>query len=124
MLYKDSIVIRSADKGSGIVVIYKDIYTQSLQQEIEQSNSYAETEMYLTKESHKKVQKVVNKKVRNGTATKEMQQYLVPKYVQTGTLKGNPKIHKANVPFRTIVSGIYTHTEKIADLAMHELRTL
>ena len=38
------------------------------------------------------MKKVVDKMVRDGTATKEMQQYLVPKYAQV--LKVNPKIHK------------------------------
>ena len=31
--------------------------------------------------------------VRDGTATKEMQQYFMPKYVQAGKLKGNLKMH-------------------------------
>ena len=80
MLYSDSIVIHPADEGFGIVAIDKDNYIQLLQQEIEQSNSYAETELDLTKESHKKVKKEVNKMVCDATAMKEMQQYLVQKY--------------------------------------------
>ena len=65
-------VVRPADEGLGIVVIEKENFIQSLQQEIEQCNSYAETEFDLTKEGHKKVKKIVNKMVRDGTATKEM----------------------------------------------------
>ena len=60
--------------------------------------------------------------VRDGTATKEMQQYLMPKYVQAGKLKGNPKIRMANVPLRTIGEGMDTPTERIAELAEYELR--
>ena len=37
-------------------------------------------------------------------------------------MTGNPKIHKANVQLRTIVSGMDTPTEKIAELTQHELR--
>ena len=110
MLYNDCIVIRPANKGSGIVVMNQDNYMQSLQQEMEQSNSYAETKLDLTKESHKRVKEVENKMVCDGTATKEMEQYLVPKYLQAGKLKGNPKIRKMNVPLRTIVSGMDTPT--------------
>ena len=40
LLYSDSIFIRPADKGSGIVVMGKDNYMQSLQQEMEKNNSY------------------------------------------------------------------------------------
>ena len=51
-----------------------------------------------------------------------MQQYLVPKYVQAGKLKGNPKFHKTDAPLRTIVSGIDTPTERITELEEHELK--
>ena len=45
-----------------------------------------------------------------------MYQYLIPKRSSTGKLKGNPKIHKDNDPLRTIVSGIKTPTERLAEL--------
>ena len=35
-------------------------------------------------------------------------------------MKGNPKLYKANVPYRVIVSGIGTPTERLAELAEHE----
>ena len=60
--------------------------------------------------------------VKDGAASKEMQHYLVPKYVQAGKLRGKPKIHKANAPLRTVVSGIDTPTERIAELAEHVLK--
>ena len=72
LLYNDGIAFRPADKGLSIVVIEKENFIQSLQQEIEQCNLYAEIEFDLTKDGHKKVKKVVNKMVRDGTATKEM----------------------------------------------------
>ena len=38
-----------------------------------------------------------------------------------GRLKGNPKIHKAGNPMRTIISGIGTATEKLAEVAEGKL---
>ncbi len=58
---------------------------------------------------------------RDGTIPKDMQQYLIPRYVQSGKLKGNPKIHKKGAPLRTIVSGMGTPTEHIAELTEREL---
>ena len=126
LLNNDNIVIRPTDKGSGIVIMDKDAYIQSLQQEMEQSSSYEATEVGVTNESQKKkkkkVKKLVNRMVKDGAASKEMQHYLVPKYVQAGKLRGKPKIHKAIAPLRTVVSGIDTPTDKIAELAEHVLK--
>ena len=42
--------------------------------------------------------------------------------MQKGKQKGNPKLHKTNAPYRTIISGIGTPTEMLAELAEHELK--
>ena len=44
-----------------------------------------------------------------------------PRYPKAGSLKGNPKLHKNNAPMRTIVNGMNTATEKLAELAEYEL---
>ena len=58
---------------------------------------------------------------REGAISDDLKQYLMPRYAQKGKLKGNPKLHKPNAPYRTIVSGIGTPTEKLAEVAEHEL---
>ena len=67
------------------------------------------------------MKKVVNRIYRRGYIPKEMQQYLLPRYSGPGKLKGNPKLHKEKAPLRTIVSGLNIATERIAELAEHEL---
>ena len=47
---------------------------------------------------------------KEGVISKDLQQYLIPKYPKNGKLKGNPKLHKDGAPFRTIVSGVNTPT--------------
>ena len=58
---------------------------------------------------------------KDGIINKDLQQYLIPKYRKNGKLKGNPKLHKEDAPFRTIVSGVNTPTERIAEVAEYEL---
>ena len=57
LLNNNSIVIRPADKESGIIIMDKDAFIQSLQQEMEQSSSYEATEVGVTNESKKKKKK-------------------------------------------------------------------
>ena len=86
-----------------------------------ESAAYVETAKDLTDETMKKIKKLVNKMHKEGAIRKEMHQYLIPKRPSTGKLKGNPKLHKDNAPLRTIVSGINTPTERLAELTEHEL---
>ena len=121
LLHNDDIVIRPADKGSGIVVLDKVKYIQSLQKEMEESDSYDVTDEDQTKKSLREVKKLVNKMYRDGAISKDIKQFLIPRYPKAGSLKGNPKLHKNNAPMRTIVNGMNTATEKLAELAEYEL---
>ena len=121
-MHNNEIVIRPADKGSGIVVLDREEYIESLEKEMEQSSAYEMANNNRTEEAHKKMKKLVNKVNRDGLASDGLKQYLKLRYVQKGILKGKPKLHKTNVPYRTIVSGIDTPTEKLAELTEHELK--
>ena len=45
----------------------------------------------------------------------------MPKLPKPGRLKGNPNLHKERKPLRTIVNGIGTPTEKMAEIAEFQL---
>ena len=122
LLHNEGIIIRPTDKGSGTVELDKSEYMEKLKQEMDGSESNMETEEDLTEVAWKKVKKLVNRMYREKTITKEMKQYLTFVHPKAGTLKGNPKLHKAGAPFRTIVNGINTPTEKLADAAEYELQ--
>lgn len=94
LLFNDQIVIRLADKGSGIVILDKQAYIDSLEIEMQESSSYTETKDDITTASLKKVKILVNQMYKNDTISKDMKQYLIPRYPKAGTLKGNPKIYK------------------------------
>ena len=49
-----------------------------------------------------------------------MKQYLTFVNSKAGPLIGNPKLHKSCAPFSTIVSGINTQTEKLAEVAEYK----
>ena len=113
LLHNENIVIRPADKGSGIVVVDKTEYIHRLHNEMTDNESYKEIPEDLTETATKTVKKLVNKMYKDGVINKDLQQYLIPKYPKNGKLKGNPKLHKDGAPFRTIVSGVNTPTERI-----------
>ena len=58
---------------------------------------------------------------KEGIISSELKQYLIPRYVQAGKLKGNPKLHKPNATFRTIVDSKGTPTGKLVEVAENDL---
>ena len=92
--HNKDIIISSADKGSGIVIVNRDDNIESLQKETIFNNSYQETVSYLTEGIQKRVKRVINHMNKDGIISSEFKQNLVPKSVQAGKLKRNPKLHK------------------------------
>ncbi|CAG2190284.1 CFT1 [Mytilus edulis] len=66
ILQDDDIVIRPADKGSGIVVINKEEYFKKLEEEITNNDTYSETEQNTTHQITKKVKSLVNRMKKRG----------------------------------------------------------
>ena len=92
LLHNENIVIRPADKGSGIVVVEKTEYIHRLHKEMTDSESYKEIPQDLTETATKTVKKLVNKMFKEGVINKDLQQYLIPKYPKNGKTKRKPKI--------------------------------
>ena len=77
LLHNDKIVIRPADKGSGIVIVNRSDYISKLREEMKNSDSYQETEGNRADKAVKDVKKLVNRMYREGAISKDMQQYLI-----------------------------------------------
>ena len=75
-----------------------------------------------TKQIENRVHKLVQTMHKNGTITDDLKSYLMPSGGTSGRLQGNPKIHKTNIPLRTIVNGRHHPTEKMAEVVEQELR--
>jgi len=108
LLDDNNIVIRPADKGSGIVVVDTADYVMNMEKEMNDKESYQISNGNGKEESIKIVKKVANKLYREGLICKELKDYLIPKNPQEARVKGNPKIHKKDNPYRSIVNGIGT----------------
>ena len=114
LVMDNSIIIRPADKGSGIAIIDTDEYINKIEKELQDTTTYKQTDRDITKDVAKKAEKIVNRLHRNGYITKDMKNML-PKNARLGKVKGNPKIHKPDIPYRIIISGIGHATEEIAE---------
>ena len=63
----------------------------------------------------------VNKMFKNAHINNDMKKHLTQKLIKPGQLNGNPKLHKKGRPLRTIVNGIGTPTERMAEVAEKQL---
>ncbi|XP_052212044.1 uncharacterized protein LOC127831095 [Dreissena polymorpha] len=123
LLNDDEIVIRPADKGSGIVVMDSTDYIQKLKGEISDSDTYAEVTDDKTKSVQNKVKKVVDNLYKKGSIDSDLRQYMTGNDGTSGKLQGNPKLHKPGMPLRTIVNGRSHPTEKMAEIVEDQLRS-
>ncbi|KAL5012680.1 hypothetical protein ScPMuIL_011231 [Solemya velum] len=122
LLDDQDIVIRPADKGSGVVVLDTKVYVNKIEEDMNQNDTYVELGADKTSQIERKMKKLVNNMYKNGSITKDMKSYLIPSGGLSGKLQGNPKLHKMGVPLRTIVNGRGHPTEKLAELVEEQLR--
>jgi tRNA A-37 threonylcarbamoyl transferase component Bud32 len=73
-----------------LLYIDKDDYIKKLHSEMEQSQSYEETDADIINETMKRIRKLVNKMHREGVIHNELKQYLIPRYPTPGKLKVTP----------------------------------
>lgn len=105
LLHDQSIIIRPADKGSGIVVMDTNQYVDQLENEMINSASYDQVKVDKSKQITNKIKKLINNMYKRGSITSDLRHYLLPTEISSGKLQANPKIHKENNSFRTIVNG-------------------
>ena len=80
LLHNGETVILPADKDLGIVIVNREDYIRKLREEMKNSVSYQETEGNRADSAVKDVKKLVNRMYRDGAISKDMQQYLIPRY--------------------------------------------
>jgi hypothetical protein len=77
LLNDPTIIIRSADKGSGIVILGANSYAENLEQEIHDNSTYKEVPTDLRRTIESKVKKLANEMFKRGSITKDMKHYLL-----------------------------------------------
>jgi hypothetical protein len=122
LLKDESIVIRPMDKGSGVVVLNTSDYISKIEKDLQENQTYKPLEKDVTKQISTKVRTLLKNMKNTGAITEDMRRQMMPKNPGPGKVKGNPKVHKHNIPIRTIVSSIGHATEGIAEAAENELR--
>jgi hypothetical protein len=121
LLNDPTIMIRPADKGSGIVILDANSYAENLIQEIPDNSTYKEVPTDLMRKIKNKVKKLANEMFKRRSITKDMKHYLVNSDVKFGKLQANPKMHKSGIPLRTIVNVGNHPTANMAEIVEHEL---
>ena len=122
LLNDDDIVIRPADKGSGIVIMDTIDYVEKLNEEMKNNTTYQKVENNNISTVQNKVNKVASNLCARGSISKNVKGYMTSSGGTSGKLQGNPKLHKTGVPLRTIVNGRNHPTEKMAEVVEKELR--
>ena len=107
------IVIRPADKGSGIVVMNAKDYWEKLGREVNDSCTYRPTDGDQTLIVHKKVKLLADKLLKKGFIGKHLHKYLIPALPKAGYIQGNPKLHKEGAPLRAIISGVVAMPRRV-----------
>ena len=114
-----NIVIKPADKGSGIVVMNREDYIKEGERQLLDPHFYQKLDHDPTNDHCKKVSDLVTKMFDNGEITNNTKAYLTSNFERTAQFYMLPKIHKSltNPPGRPITSGNDSPTEKISQLA-------
>jgi hypothetical protein len=104
-----SIVIRKADKGNVTVIMKKEEYFNKLKKLVDSS----EYEILKSNPTS-----CLERKVNEALKLKEIKKYtrleLAPRYCKAPHIYGLPKIHKADLPLRPIVSSIGSPSHDLA----------
>ena len=132
---EESIIIKEADKGGGIVIMNKDFYCKNILLMLEDASTYKETSANPDMKIMKELRKLVD---RGDTGlTKAELDFILNFETSTSNLYGLPKIHKSkliqntiknkntnpvtllnpeDLPFRPIVAGPNCPTSRLSNL--------
>ena len=112
----DSIIIKLADKGSGIVIWDKEDYLRECLNHLDNKIVYEKLEKDPLKTTNKKIHSTLSNMLRKKEIDKRLFEYLYIKRPQLVRFYLLPKIHKRtkNVPGRPIISNKGTATENIS----------
>ena len=119
---RDDIVIKSADKGSAIVVMDKVDYLEEANRQLTDERFYKKLDSDPTEEFSTKITQELKIMKENSHIDKNTFDYLKPDKPKVGRFYLLPKIHKVNNPGRPIVSANGHPTEKISEFVDFHLR--
>ena len=122
--YND-IIIKEADKGSGVVVMDRDKYILEGMRQLNDRTVYVR----LPEDPTMEMRELVNSKVQqlhaDGLIDEDTLNYLwIDGHTKAGRFYLLPKLHKKGCPGRPVISGSGTPTEKISEFVDSHLKPL
>ncbi len=124
LISNTNLIIKPADKGSCIVIMDKDLYTQICSTLLSDTKFYKKTDEDLTNKHNIEVGKIIQQMVTSGSITEKVAKYLHNPDPRTARFYILPKIHKNKwpPPGRPIVSATNSPTERISGFVDHFLQ--
>ena len=117
-----NIVIKGADKGSGVVVMDTDRYIKEGHRQLDDTSTYRKLDIDPSPKLESELRKLVNQAAENGTITTDMANYAIPPAYKLARFYLLPKVHKVGVPGRPVVSCSGSLTEKVSEIVDHLIK--
>lgn len=114
-LSKDkSIIITKADKGNAVVIQDVEEYRNKVTKILEADMKFTKLKDDVTRLRETRLQGYLRSLHKQGKLNGETYNKVLPCGSRAGVLYGLPKIHKANVPIRPIISAVKTYNYSLA----------
>ena len=110
---REDIFIKAADKGGAVAVWHKQLYMDEAYRQLTDNQHYTQENEDMTTIHNNFIQQEINRLIVNGDLPKSVVHLIVPN-PRTARFYILPKIHKANIPGRPIVSACNCPTEIIS----------
>lgn len=116
LMNDSTITIQRADKGGGIVILNTETYIEKITSMLADKTSYTKLLFNPTNNFNIQIKNTLSIGLQNKWLSEQEFKFLINKTPTTPILYALPKIHKSPLdpPFRPIVSGIGSLTEKIS----------
>ncbi len=119
----DDIVIKPADKGGKVCVWDKDLYVQEGVRQLQDEQFYNKLPKDITEDIQKKVKDEINKMIEEGDMS-EGSRCLNMRAPKCAVFYMLPKIHKADIPGRPVISNISCPTYELSKFLSGILRPI
>ena len=121
---RTDIIIKSADKGSGTVVMDRDWYITECLRQLNDSKFYKTLDTDITGDLQKRIQVYAERMHRDDIIDEYTKRFLIQSNPKAGRFYVLPKIHKQGNPGRPIVSSNSHPTERIPQFVDFHLKPL
>ena len=121
---RTDIIIKSADKGSAVVVMDRNRYIDECSRQLNDSKFYKTLDKDINTDIQKRIRSYVERMHRDKIIDNHTKRFLILADPKAGRFYILPKIHKQGNPGRPIVSSNSHPTERISQFVDYHLKPL